>query len=58
MQFLKSDKALGNPPCSSDVTYLKNGLGPAHPSLRICLVKHKIGIRFAKCGIAVYIVQD
>ena len=44
-----SDRALENLPCSNDVTYLKNGLGPAW-FFCVCLVKCKIGIRFAKCG--------
>ena len=45
-----SDRALRNPLCSNDVTYLKMASWPAHRKLRVCLVNRKIGIRFAKCG--------
>ena len=46
-----SDRALQNPPCSNDITYLnKWPLGQCAVVLRVCLVKRRIGIRFAKCG--------
>ena len=41
-----SDRALRNPPCSNDVTYLKNAYGPAHHSSSCLLGKaldlHKV----------------
>ena len=42
-----SDRALRNPPCSNDVTYLKKWPVGQRAEVRGCWVKRKIGIRLA-----------